>query len=349
MVDQSTIDTVVEVAKVAGNSLVLAKLLDVAKSGIGAVARPWMIKRDAGAHGEGGVGVGIRGGAGGRGAGGRRRKALPPAPELQAPRSSELTRPADTGLVIDVDWEDLPPLAKRTEQRLTYQEEKRQLNVESVIREAAEELQGATEISDEPVDDDWTARFFGSVQDVSNGRMRKLWAKILAGEVVKPGSFSPRTLEILRNIDPKDADLFTRAARLATRNGAILSIGEGKDFQDIQLAMTLTEAGLFNTRFAMSYGLRSTNDDRFHSHINFRDVALRIAGENPKGTVAIEAVALTRVGRELASVVATESCRQHLRDVADYVQTYGHTVTAHRIVRMTDEHTADYDETPIDF
>ena len=48
------------------------------------------------------------------------------------------------------------------------------------------------------------------IQDVSSEKFQLLWAKVLAGEVERPGSTSIRTLSILKNIDQATADLFRK-------------------------------------------------------------------------------------------------------------------------------------------
>ena len=103
-------------------------------------------------------------------------------------------------------------------QRIRFQEEKRQRNIESVVRQAAEELEGKA-VPDEEPDHDWTARFFGEVQDVSSEEMRKLWGKILAGEVERPGSTSIRTLTVLKNLTQPDAQLFSIFCGFAWNTG----------------------------------------------------------------------------------------------------------------------------------
>ena len=45
---------------------------------------------------------------------------------------------------------------------------------------------------------------------VSDDEMQRLWAKVLAGEVNKPGSFSKRTLEFPSTLEKDEAHLFTR-------------------------------------------------------------------------------------------------------------------------------------------
>ena len=51
-------------------------------------------------------------------------------------------------------------------QRIQFQEEKRQSNIETVVRHAASELEDK-HVEDHEPDHDWTARFFNDVQDVS--------------------------------------------------------------------------------------------------------------------------------------------------------------------------------------
>ena len=94
-------------------------------------------------------------------------------------------------------------------QRIQFQEEKRQSNIAAVIGQAAQEL-GDRQVQNHEVDHDWTARFFNDVQDVSSEEMQQLWAKILAGDVERPGSTSIKTLGILKNLDKTTADLFRK-------------------------------------------------------------------------------------------------------------------------------------------
>ena len=61
------------------------------------------------------------------------------------------------------------------------------------------------------MDEDWIARFFELAKDVSREEMQKLWGRLLAGEISKPGQFSLRTLEVLRNLSAEEAKLFERA------------------------------------------------------------------------------------------------------------------------------------------
>ena len=122
--------------------------------------------------------------------------------KAQADARSTLVSP-DAVVEGEVTFGDL------VHQRIHFQEQKRQSNIESAFQQAAFEL-GDKEVQDHQVDHDWTARFFSDVQDVSSEQMQTLWAKILAGEVTNPGSTSIRTLSILRNLNQDIASLFAR-------------------------------------------------------------------------------------------------------------------------------------------
>lgn len=330
MVDPVTVGTIAGAA--LGGGVAISKLLDVAKSGIGAVARPWMIKRDARANAEAEVEANKIREAGRLEAEAAMRKALPPAPDLEAPRSGELTKAADAEIVIDVDLEEVPPLAHRTEQRLTYQEEKRQLNVESVIREAAEELKAVQEVSDEKVDDDWTARFFTNVQDVSNERMRKLWAKILAGEVKKPGSFSLRTLEALKDMSQNDADGFVKIARMATHEGVVLRTDHASAHLSMRFMLDLTEAGLFTSGpgLGMNHSFVSQGDGLTFT-TTVRDVVIIAKHTTVQTEPQVGMWALTRVGNEIAKVVVSDADIDQVRAIVEMMNERGFTATAHQI------------------
>ena len=83
---------------------------------------------------------------------------------------------------------------------------RRQKNVESILAQTAEALPET--VSEEPVDDDWLNRFYRYCEDVSSEQVQELWARILAGEIRQPGSYSMRALETLRVLSATDAGMF---------------------------------------------------------------------------------------------------------------------------------------------
>jgi len=57
---------------------------------------------------------------------------------------------------------------------------------------------------------DWYIRFFESVGNITNENLQELWAKILAGQALKKGKFSLRTLETLHNMSSEEAIIFNK-------------------------------------------------------------------------------------------------------------------------------------------
>lgn len=103
---------------------------------------------------------------------------------------------------------ELEEIALRASERLNNRELRRQMNIESITVKALEELPDS--VSEEKVDEDWIAQFFNYCQDVGDEEMQTLWARLLAGEVARPGSYSLRTLQLVRMLRKSDAELFTR-------------------------------------------------------------------------------------------------------------------------------------------
>jgi uncharacterized repeat protein (TIGR03899 family) len=97
--------------------------------------------------------------------------------------------------------------------RLRKRETRRQNNIEAITEKAFDALPPPEQMSEQRVDEDWTTRFFNECQDISDEQMQQIWARILAGEVARPGSFSPRTLSIVRDLTKNDADLFVKLCR----------------------------------------------------------------------------------------------------------------------------------------
>lgn len=115
---------------------------------------------------------------------------------------------ADSAVILAEGDAKVREIETRAVERLRKREARRQHNIESITLKAFEALPAPEQISSEHVSEDWTSRFFEECQDISDEQMQQIWAKIMAGEVTRPGSFAPRTLSIVRNVTKNDANLF---------------------------------------------------------------------------------------------------------------------------------------------
>lgn len=167
---------------------------------------------------------------------------------------------------MTIDW-PVPDLviADSPRKPLEYVEQKRLRNFKQVSQLTVSvllELPAHSTVSEEPVDADWTARFFENVKDVSNEDMQKLWAMLLAGEIASPGRFSLRTLDVLRNMTSVEANLFEQALRHCNNNGNLLSVDidvPGICKMSQQDLLRLVECGVFHAPL----DLKLTEGDKY--------------------------------------------------------------------------------------
>ena len=107
-------------------------------------------------------------------------------------------------------------LQQRASKRRQLSLLRQQQNIETIMALAIEYCPHVS--SDEEPDPDWIERFIGLAEDTSNQAMQQLWAKILAGETIKPGTFSYKSLLALKQMTLKEADALQRAVSIAGRS-----------------------------------------------------------------------------------------------------------------------------------
>jgi uncharacterized repeat protein (TIGR03899 family) len=116
----------------------------------------------------------------------------------------------DGGLVTS---EKQMSLEERTQKRARISALRKQQNLEVIIQKSLAYC-SSTEVTDK-ADPDWFIIFTQLAEDVSNQTMQNLWAKILAGEISQPGSFSTKTLKTFRAMNITDAKLLAKACSLS--------------------------------------------------------------------------------------------------------------------------------------
>lgn len=231
--------------------------------------------------------------------------------------------PADAALNFTSDIR----VADSVTQNTILQIEKISKNVRNTIGGSAKLLEGI-EVEDHEPDHDWTSSFFDYVQNVSNEELQDLWVKILAGEVVRPGSTSLRSLTLLKDIDLEVAKLFEQLCSVC-----VIVPGDGKRYLDARVpsldgrasAISLEPYGLnFDSlNLLCEYGLIIADFDSWYPYSNcsrvpntgvvavrvpflFRDrywVLSPVRGRKYSDEFRVTGVALTRAGQELSRAV----------------------------------------------
>ena len=272
----------------------LEKLVDCAASGTGAVAGPmlatWRARQEAKAKL-----IGVQAEA----------DSLRLIADAQADARRSLVGPDQMGSgMLEIGADGIA-------QRIEFQEKKRQANIVSVVQEAAAEL-GGKEVPDREPDPDWTARFFDGVKDVSSEDMRKIWTRILAGEIESPGRTALRTLDVLRNMTREEAEIFMLACDFIIDDFIFYPRKDRSTHPVLQQidVMRLQDSGLLHTSTSLAKILNFSED---MCHILHREFCLRIISKNDRDQLSIPAIPLTRSGRELSQILESNLCINHLR------------------------------------
>ena len=327
----------------------LDKLLDIVASGLGAVASPtlatWTAKQQAKALQIQTQGI---------------------VDSLQIFTAFESTFPELASTILDVRYETGKD--KNISQKVHFQSEKRLRNFQSVSVKTAVEL-GDKCVPDRELDHDWIARFFNYIQDVSPEEMQSLWAKVLAGEIERPGRVSVRSLSILRNLDQHAAMLFKKLCSVCISDlsddmrildARVLDLGNspyknglgkfGLSFDDLNL---LNEHNLIISNYESSYPMgycigkteSNTNGQKLKIHRPFffqsRHWALVPIMQIPAGNeFRVGGVALSQAGKELCGTIEHESLPKYHSDLERYFASCGLVLTE---VGSPDQHTIDID------
>ncbi|MBS1544478.1 MAG: DUF2806 domain-containing protein [Bacteroidetes bacterium] len=227
------------------------------------------------------------------------------------------------GKLVEADTYD------RIQERLLHREVRRQRNIDNVSEIAAQQLNNDNSASDEPIDEDWTSRFFNIVEDVSDGEMQELWGRILAGEVRQPKSYSLRTLELLKNLTKREAEAFTNASNyvISSWNSPFIYKGQVSDFLDkhglsFEERLLLTEIGLLQSDVTITRGLKQEEQD---SLIYFESGRYIIKALKKANTTEnrIEIFRFTKIGEELLKLMNPNPSEQYVRDFCFRLQAFG--------------------------
>lgn len=108
---------------------------------------------------------------------------------------------------------ELSELERRTFNRFWAEQVSQQENIEAVTKKAIPSLE--PEAKSEAIEDDWVVNFFDKARLVSNEEMQQIWARLLAGEANRPGSFSRRTVNLVASLDRREALYFQTLMRFA--------------------------------------------------------------------------------------------------------------------------------------
>lgn len=252
-----------------------------------------------------------------------------------------------------IDATQYEELQKRAAARFVHQETQRQFNIENIADKACDLLKDVTDCSKEPISDDWMSRFIIAAQDVSDEDVQNMWAKILAGEIQRPGKFSMRTLDVLRNLSKKEAEEFKEILPYIIRAASDCAfVSCEKDLLDkykitYSSYITLDTCGLLKL---ISHTSLTKTIEGMYTLRSFYTTDRLLAIENTDDKIANLSInnifLLTEAGFELSNALLSEKNNQYFED---WVRTIKKTVHNDKLIFSIHEsiESERYNATPI--
>ena len=158
-------------------------------------------------------------------------------------------------------------------------------------------------------DFDWYMRFYDIVGNISDEEMQAIWARILAGEIHRKGTYSLQLLDILKNFTQKQAELFNRVCShcfISGDNVYIPNDNEYLQFANItyQDILDLDALGLINSSGTTSLSVKVQPD---RPALFGNDMLRMVIKYNGQGNATQEFSFLqfpfTSAGRELITLI----------------------------------------------
>lgn len=245
------------------------------------------------------------------------RKGLVQSPELLGSNNSSgnsLVRLADSEPTINFELIDQLSVATQRQEHL-----RKELNISKAILVAEEELlKSDQDVPEKDVDDDWLYSWRKNASRTSTEELQFLWGRILAGEIASPGTFSIRTLEFIKNLSKREAELITMLGKYVL-NGKIIRDGQSykiqefkseKDYIETQglsldLLLTLRDLGVLSgvEAFGLTYNWGSASKNDFRRILKHNKYVIGIQHTDCNKVLELPVYNLTSLGLELMKLI----------------------------------------------
>lgn len=222
-------------------------------------------------------------------------------------RIGEAQAEADKLLIIkkaEADAEALSVLDRATK-RFALEQYNKQINLENIVVQTKEQLQGQS-VSDKPVDRDWSAKFISIAQDVSRDEVKTILSRILTHEVIRPGSFSLRTLSFLQNTSQQELLLLKKICLLSDGRGVIhvTKASPSDGFFNIPYIelMEMIELGFLKSGLNTSNNLDGNNNHHIYP-LTFNNKITYIFQYPEVEHIRLPVLLLTNLSKELMTAI----------------------------------------------
>ncbi|WP_057833207.1 DUF2806 domain-containing protein [Colwellia sp. TT2012] len=177
-----------------------------------------------------------------------------------------------------------------------------EINLNKIIVFAEKELENdKVEVPNDNIDPDWFTRWRDNAQKVKSEELQQLWAKVLAGEVKSPGSYSLRTLEFIKNISQEEANLISKLAMYAMDGSVYIE----KRLEDVGIDFTflleMDDLGVISgvKGGGLEYQLGTREKGHYTNSMIHRNKILIFSAPDEKILLKFKCYKVTKIGCEI--------------------------------------------------
>jgi hypothetical protein len=173
-------------------------------------------------------------------------------------------------------------------------------------------------------DDDWVERFLENAGKVSERRVRDLYARIAAGEVVQPGRFSMKTLSVVLDLDATAVTTWRKLRSLVFSDLLLIPYAGAASFYT---ARSISYDNLVHLESCGLLKLDSNHPEQVETRpdpetslcrITYGDRVVRYRAEQPLDA-RLQASSLTPVGAQLISLHPFIHDDEYFQILLDYI------------------------------
>lgn len=222
---------------------------------------------------------------------------------------------------------------------------KEQINLDDITVNAAKDLSdkiiNVESTSDKEIEEDWLNEFESHARLKSSDDMKLIFGKILSGEILKPGTFSIRTVRLISQLDNRAAKLFQLlcSQTISLRLGNLVIDARVVSINGNAASNTLLEYGLSfdNLNVLHEYGLIISDYNSYMPYTpciineknevgatfqfyNKQYALMPIDKDKFDKELKLQGVALTKAGKELLDIIPLEEKLNYRKDLFEYFE-----------------------------
>lgn len=235
-------------------------------------------------------------------------------------------------------------LVERATNTFLAKEIRKQANKEAIARKTVKHLRNEPSGEENPSmpEEDWFNMFEQYAEHASSEKFQEIWARVLAGEIRKPRSFSLRTLRFISELDQEVAILVEKCfTAIVAGSYMVNSSPKGRELSEL---LKLQELGLI-TGVSGILGQNYTLPENGRIAMSIGDRYVCITGE-PGAVFRIPCIMQTQTGQEVYRILNKTLNRKYLSEFVDAIPKHKlHKIELGSLTRTNGHHNFTHMET----